>query len=368
MIVGMNQRPLMCQRRWAVYLWAKRRHWSVVLQPLDDAFQARLVDDFVHNAKHCFSAEVPSCKLFLVYELLVDHGQLFLMLSVKPDFIPGQEPVQFLGISRGMHLQDLQENALAVIRRYKSYSYIGCNCQHFASDFASTLGVTCKIIPDDEAVAHAASNGALAVGAAGVTVAAAAATGAAGASVLSSFASPALLGSMPVFFTTVAATACAISMVSGAALAGIAGSYRAIYDGLRDSEGDDEIDEEHESEVEVLLDTDVCCPAVGPATQEHDHNQHVLDLSQPFDENPGAVEPIGVTELCADRPLRGMPDTLVARTCIRTGTPSRSRRGGRCRSSTPAAGRARPPSTRRRTASRQRQHQSLQKARSLSRH
>lgn len=59
-----------------MFMWPQKRHWALVLLPFGEPFTARLVDDFVHNAEHCFSAEVPSSRLFLVYEMLLEVGPI----------------------------------------------------------------------------------------------------------------------------------------------------------------------------------------------------------------------------------------------------------------------------------------------------
>lgn len=241
MIVGMNPKTLRLPRTWNLYLWPKRHHWVLVAQPAGPEFTARLVDDFVHNAQHCFSTEVPSSRFFLVYELLVEQGELFLMLSVKPDFDMDGRGVWPLGTAGPMAVAELQEHALGVVRRYRSYSYIGCNCQHFATDLALSLNVPRRALPEDEAsaVAHAASDGAAAFGAAGVAIAATAAVGAGCASAVGATAPCAaatLMSCLPVVLSTVAVTATAVGLGGGLALIGIAGGYKMLYDRLREGE------------------------------------------------------------------------------------------------------------------------------------
>jgi len=242
MILGMNPQQLRAPRDWHLYLWPKRHHWVLVAQPAGTSFSARIVDDFVHNAQHCFNTEVPSSRFFLVYELLVEEGGLFLMLSVKPDFDPSTQGVCSLGEVGPMIVEDMQEHALAVVSRYRSYSYIGCNCQHFAIDLAQSLGAPSRMLPEDEAtaVAHAASDGAAAFSAAGMAIAATAAVGAGCASAVGASAPCAaatLLGMVPLVLSTVAVTATAVGLGGGLALIGIAGGYKILYDRLR--EGDE---------------------------------------------------------------------------------------------------------------------------------
>jgi len=221
MILGMNSRALRARRRWSMYIWRQKRHWALVLQPFGEVFTARIVDDFVHNAQHCFSEEVPSSQLFLVYELLLDHAEPFLMLSVKPDFQLDRRSVFSLGVSERMTLLDLQNHALQAFGRFRCYSFIGANCQHFAADMASGLGARTRINPDDETIALAATDTALPVGVVGACVAATAAAGAASAVWA------------PVALNVIAASASAVSLIGCATLAGVAGLYRMLHDQSR---------------------------------------------------------------------------------------------------------------------------------------
>ncbi|CAK9089152.1 Hypothetical protein (Fragment) [Durusdinium trenchii] len=221
MIMGMNPKTLRARRKWQMFMWPQKRHWALVLLPFGEPFTARLVDDFVHNAEHCFSAEVPSSRLFLVYEMLLEERDPFIMLSVKPDFKTGRKNVWSLGFTRRMNLLDLQAHALEVAGRYRCYSFIGANCQHFAADLATSLGAS-RVCPDDETVALAATDTALPVGVVGACVAATAA-GAANAPALSWL--PAL--------NTVAASASAVGLCGCAALMGVAGLYTVLRDQSR---------------------------------------------------------------------------------------------------------------------------------------
>lgn len=234
MILGMNPGTLRKSRPWSAYLWPRRHHWALVLQPDGKAFDARITDDFVHNAQHCYSAEVPSSRLFLVYEMLVEKGEPFVMLSVKPDFDPYSTSVYRLGVVGPMAFEDLQRCALGVVRRYRSYCIVGCNCQHFATDLARSLGVSPAFLPQDDAsaVAHAAAEGASALGAAGAVVAATSAIGAVCASSASGAATATMF--VPVVLSTVALTASAVGVVGGFLLIGLSGGYRVWYNSLRD--------------------------------------------------------------------------------------------------------------------------------------
>lgn len=232
MILGMNPRTLRRKRSWNVYVWPKHLHWALVLQPSGEPFTARVVDDFAHSATECYNAEVPSTQFFLVYELLVDEGDLYLMLSVKPDFFPDRPHVQSLGTLGPTSFLSFETRALAVVACYRSYSFIGCNCQHFATDFAQSLGAPIRLQPDDEAYALAAAHSGATVGVVGACIAAAAGAGAAGAPLVSGAVAPSLA---PLILTTIAASATAFSLVGGATLLGVAGLYRVLRDGHRQS-------------------------------------------------------------------------------------------------------------------------------------
>ncbi|CAE7244924.1 unnamed protein product [Symbiodinium sp. CCMP2592] len=218
----MNPQTLRTKRHWSMFIWRQKRHWALVLQPFGEVFTARVVDDFVHNAQDCFSMEVSSSQLFLVYELLLDRAEPFLMLSVKPDFQLERRTVHSLGLSRRLNLLQLQVLAVQAFARYKRYSFIGANCQHFAADFANGLGARTRINPDDETVALAATDTALPVGVVGACVAATAAVGAASAQA----------GLAPVLHA-VAASASAVGLVGCAALAGVAGVYKLMHNQSR---------------------------------------------------------------------------------------------------------------------------------------
>mmetsp|Transcript_53973 Transcript_53973/g.96646 ORF Transcript_53973/g.96646 Transcript_53973/m.96646 type:complete len:354 (+) Transcript_53973:30-1091(+) len=221
MILGMNPRALRKKLPWNVYMWPKRRHWALVLQPAGEPFAARIVDDFVHNPHHCYSAEVDSNQFFLVYELLLDENDVFLLLSVKPDFEPDRPDVRALGTLKPTTFLELEAHALTVVSCYRGYSFIGCNCQHFATDLATSLGTPTRIRPDDEALALAASDNAATVGVVGACVAVTALAGAAGA--------PALTCA-PVILTAIAASALSFGLIGVAALMSVAGVYQTFHE------------------------------------------------------------------------------------------------------------------------------------------
>jgi hypothetical protein len=233
MILGMNPKELRKPRLWCVHLWLrKKRHWAIVLQPVGDSFQARIVDDFVYNARHCYNAELPSTHLFLVYELFADAAEPYLMLSAKPDFDPEHRQVRSLGIVGPVCFHEVQTKALSIIRRFRHYSCIGANCQHFAVEFAAALGVTdCDTLtPDDEAIAKYASESA---GAICITSSVVGVTAAAGAAVLSVSAPPVLPVTAPVILKGVAASATGISVLGSIAFIGVVGGYHTLHASLR---------------------------------------------------------------------------------------------------------------------------------------
>jgi len=233
MILGMNPRALREKRRWFVYLWPKGHHWSVVLQPAG-IFMARIVDDFVHNPRHCFNLELPSEQLFLVYELVIDQGLPILMLSVKTDFDPKRKSVQLLGCIGPMYFDELGIRAISVVSRYRRYSLIGCNCQHFATEFAAFLGAPRNIMPDDEALAQNASDSSVRFAAAGVAVATTAAAGAWGTAVVNGVAGPGtVLATAPTVLATIGIGAGTVGLLGTLALIGFSCGYQSLHDVLR---------------------------------------------------------------------------------------------------------------------------------------
>merc|ERR1719408_1088981 len=174
MILGMNPKELRKRRSWVVYIWYQEQHWSLVLRPDGEPFQARIVDDFVHNALHCYSAELSSMRLFLVYELLVDGDTPYLMLSAKTDFFCELEMMQPLGVVGPAAFEDLERCALDVAKGLQSqgFSFIGGNSCVFATEFAVSLGAPRinAVLTDDEVTGRRTSGATVAVGAAGALV------------------------------------------------------------------------------------------------------------------------------------------------------------------------------------------------------
>mmetsp|Transcript_39549 Transcript_39549/g.93098 ORF Transcript_39549/g.93098 Transcript_39549/m.93098 type:complete len:290 (+) Transcript_39549:86-955(+) len=239
MILGMNQKALLERRPWCVYLWMQGHHWAVVLQPLGTPFQARVVDDFVHGATHCYSAELPSSRLFLVYELLLDPSSFFLMLSAKTDFRPDHKQVQRLGQIGPLTFEEISGTAMGVVRSYRSYSIVGSNCQHFVADFVLKLGSPCGVVPEDEEVLRQASDGAIVAGVSGAAVATSAFAGAAGAAALvAGSAAPAtsVLAAAPLALSLVAVGAGAVGGISVLTLVTLSLGYRVLRAALRESD------------------------------------------------------------------------------------------------------------------------------------
>jgi len=242
MILGMNPKELRKLRIWYVHLWQRKRHWALVLWPGGEPFQARIVDDFVHNATHCYSAEVSSARLFLVYELLVEQGEPYLMLSVKPDFDPRCDQVRPLGLVGPASFEDIGARALSIVRGYRRYSFIGCNCQHFAIEFVVSLGApeATNCLPDDEAFVHTASDGIPAIGAASAVVAVTASAGVAGVAMLSATQPSIVVPMGSLMLKSVAAGATGVGLVGSLSLLGVVAGYRLLHSVLREEpEGHD---------------------------------------------------------------------------------------------------------------------------------
>mmetsp|Transcript_98692 Transcript_98692/g.155967 ORF Transcript_98692/g.155967 Transcript_98692/m.155967 type:complete len:374 (-) Transcript_98692:10-1131(-) len=235
MILGMNPKALRKSRMWSVHLWLlKKRHWAIVLQPADAPFHARIVDDFVYNARHCYNSELPSKYFFLVYEMLADSAGPYLMLSAKPDFDPEHSHVRFLGDVGPVCFDEVQTKALSIVRRYRHYSCIAANCQHFAMEFAVSLGVRkCEILtPDDESIVRYASESSAVVC---VTSGVVGVTAAAGAAFLSASQSSALLpAAAPIVLKSIAASATGVSLVGSIAFISVVAGYHVVHACVRE--------------------------------------------------------------------------------------------------------------------------------------
>jgi hypothetical protein len=227
MVFGMNQRALKEKRGWRTYLWPRKRHWALVLQPLGDSFTARAVDDFMHNPQQCCNVDCSSENFFLVYELLVEDDRPFPMLSLKLDFDCCHDSAVYLGEVPPLHFAELADHALGVISRFKRYSFIGANCQHFAFDFAMVLGVPLQTLPEDEACMLKLSDGAETFLTASVVAAAATGTALAGVSVLGAG------GTAVTMLIVAGAASSAAGFVGSLSFMGLAVYYKAFRDGLR---------------------------------------------------------------------------------------------------------------------------------------
>jgi len=236
MILGMNPKELRKPRSWCVFLWFQKQHWSLVLRPEGEPFQVRVVDDFVHNASHFYNAEVPSTRLFLIYEMLVADGKPYLMLSAKTDFDPNYEMVRPLGLVGPVSFENLEQHALGIVRCYKRYSFIGCNCQHFATEFATSLGASQvdSVLTDDQDFIHCASDLAVTVGVAGAAVALTSAAAAAGVAVVTAVQPTAVASVASFTLQSVAASAAGVGLVGSLSLIGMAASYHVLHSSLRE--------------------------------------------------------------------------------------------------------------------------------------
>jgi len=237
MVLGMNPHSLRMHNTWGVYLWVNRSHWAIVLQPIGQNFEARIADDFLHETSSV-STSTPSKNLFLVFELLVSKqcDMAYLMLSVKLNFDPTRGTVTSLGCVEHATFEEVAAQANEVIQSYKEYSVIGCNCQHFAADYARALDVpgALVLVTEDEQWAGSASENANLIGAAGAGTALSAVGCAAGAQVLkTAVPACALLAPTPLCWIVVALGALGTGVVGGLILEGASQWYTARYKDLR---------------------------------------------------------------------------------------------------------------------------------------
>merc|ERR1719313_109608 len=139
MILGMNPKTLRERRPWTLFLWKRHRHWALVARPEGSCFRARVSDDFMYRSLHVCNVEIPSSRLCVVFELLVEESSFFLQCSVKSDFETDRPEVEELGLVGPWTFEDLSQRSLVVVQRYRGYSLVGCNCQHFVTDLAAEL-------------------------------------------------------------------------------------------------------------------------------------------------------------------------------------------------------------------------------------
>lgn len=164
---GLNPGLLPKGPRWRAFLWKLRRHWAIVLRPEagdsdgEEAAACQVDTDLLRYPSATALDEVPRGSLFLVYELLVDSRSkaFFLRFCVHPTFDVARSNVQELGCFGPLRLEDVAGRAIGVIRRYRQYGVIGCNCQHFAVDFLKELDVEASVRTDDLRAEQAAERG-----------------------------------------------------------------------------------------------------------------------------------------------------------------------------------------------------------------
>lgn len=245
MILGMNAGPLRQRRMWTVYLWKQQRHWALVLQPTSEPFEARAVDDFMYSPTHCCNVEVPSSRFFLVYELLLPDGILQLMLSVKTNFDPSRDCVEDLGHVGLISFEEICAHAEQVVDGYRCYSLVGSNCQHFSKDFAARLNTPVSCVPEDEAVATSALNGAHKA-VLGSTAVGATCVGAVVAPETTALTAAAYVGSHVAFgsslpLVVVALGAGTIGLGAGIILGSVGAGYGLLHAGLRTGSTSDEV-------------------------------------------------------------------------------------------------------------------------------
>lgn len=198
MILGLNPKTLRVSRPWRIFLWRSKKHWAIVLQPEGEAFYARLVDDVLRNPTHTQQIEVASSRLFLVFELLTYRGhnfkeEFYLQVGAKPDFDILHSDVTNLGKVGAHTFQQLVDKAAGVVRQYRRYGVIGCNCQHFVVEFAQALGVERDLKTEDEAAASSLTEGGIGIATAGTATAGIAGTASA-LTVSTGSAAPIMLG------------------------------------------------------------------------------------------------------------------------------------------------------------------------------
>mmetsp|Transcript_49088 Transcript_49088/g.116849 ORF Transcript_49088/g.116849 Transcript_49088/m.116849 type:complete len:332 (-) Transcript_49088:88-1083(-) len=227
MILGLNPKVLRAPMVWNVFLWKQKQHWAVVLQPKDAECEVRLNDDVLHcnTSVEDLQTTVPASSLYLVYELLLDSTDPYLMLGAKLDFCPMKKLALFAGCIGPAFFEELNDRALRVFQCYKGYNIVGCNCQHFAADYIYMLGVPDTIATDDAKYVDVATQGAAVVSAAGASLGLAAVTGAAGASFGTTALVPLLAG--------VAAGAGSAGLVGGLCCLAIGAGYNKLYNSMR---------------------------------------------------------------------------------------------------------------------------------------
>ncbi|CAE6924020.1 unnamed protein product [Symbiodinium natans] len=111
--------------------------------------------------------QLPVSQTYVVIELLVAEWpceEFFPYLSVFPSFDPVKENVADFGAAGPCTLEHIAEQAMEVMKSYRMYGLVGCNCQHFAVDVLKRLpGIKDAPSPDDQRLAEVIERSARAI-------------------------------------------------------------------------------------------------------------------------------------------------------------------------------------------------------------
>lgn len=251
MILGLNPKALRVSRPWRVYLWRSRHHWAIVVQPEGDSFRARLVDDVLRNPTYARSIEVASGQCFLVFELLTYRGdnlkeEFYLQIGAKPDFETWQKDVTNLGRVGPLDYHQLTNKATSVIQQYRRYGFIGCNCQHFAVEFAQALGVERNLKTEDDVAASNLTEGGIGMATAGMATAGTVGVAAAASVTTGSASAPIVLGLF-------ASGAGVVGIVGAVIVIAASGGYEELKASHRRPATPSNKDQEPKAEPEAVL-------------------------------------------------------------------------------------------------------------------
>ncbi|CAE7441020.1 unnamed protein product [Symbiodinium sp. CCMP2456] len=175
----LNKKDLEEDLHWDVYLWMIKRHWALVFHPrLDEASEAGSKPDVHHelrvdsdylrrgDGQGCV-VQIPVNQAYVVIELLVAEWpceEFFPYLSIFPGFDESKENVANFGTAGPCKLEYITEQAMEVMRSYRMYGLVGCNCQHFAVDVLKRLpGIKDAPSPDDQRLAEVIEKSAQAI-------------------------------------------------------------------------------------------------------------------------------------------------------------------------------------------------------------
>ncbi|CAE7198613.1 unnamed protein product [Symbiodinium sp. KB8] len=175
----LNNKDLEEDLHWDVYLWMIKRHWALVFHPrLDEASEAGSKPDVHHelrvdsdylrrgDGQGCV-VHIPVNQAYVVIELLVAEWpceEFFPYLSIFPGFDESKENVANFGTAGPCKLEYITEQAMEVMRSYRMYGLVGCNCQHFAVDVLKRLpGIKDAPSPDDQRLAEVIEKSAQAI-------------------------------------------------------------------------------------------------------------------------------------------------------------------------------------------------------------